>query len=242
MLSIQDIRASENFNFADASTVNNITATKQKIDSFAALPSGWHYGEGITPLPSAIANAHDWHERLVRARFLHTDAFPGADGEILIAAYHDNHNIELVLEADNSISLYYEEDDDPVVSLSHKTPSEIDNALGKIVGELWSTLGSFTKEISTQGKIDSTDWRLRTMEAADLSFNTYVSSRQAHHYVPTSKGITPQLLGLQQFSGYFRRINFPMGARSYNNRRNPGMIAIATITFTDFPTTNMPNF
>lgn len=69
------------------------TSTKQKIDSFAALPIGWHYGEGRTPLRSTIDNAHDWHLRLMRSGLIS----PSAPGKISVVEKYLPHHANCVL-------------------------------------------------------------------------------------------------------------------------------------------------
>jgi hypothetical protein len=194
---------------AAAAAATVFVATKEKIKSFALLPSGWHYGGGMPPPAERIKNAEAWHEKLVTYGFAATDAFPGADGEIMISAYRDNHVFELVLEADDTLSFYHEHNDATLTSLSHKGISEIEATMTRVAGELWSILGSFTNETLTLEKIGSIGWRLKTLEEVARSFNTIAFCKQRYHYAPTYENTIPQLLVSRQYSGNLKKADYP---------------------------------
>src|SRR5437870_2555161 len=75
-------------------------AIETKIETFSKLPAGWHYGEGVAPSRRAINAATAWNRILRALGFQHTDAFSGIAGEILVTAYHGDHQIEVVVEPD----------------------------------------------------------------------------------------------------------------------------------------------
>jgi hypothetical protein len=197
----------------NSNAFSNLVATEQKISSFAALPSGWHYGVGSAPLKGTIQNALDWHRQLMGWGFVTTDAFPGADGAIMIAAYRDEHVFEVVLEADNTVSFYHEKNDESLASLSHATPGDVERAIETIVGDLWSTFGSYTTEILTPRRIDSTDWHLRTLTAAGQSFSMIAYSRPEHPSAPISADIIQTLPGSLLYSGFSTRPLYQLVAR-----------------------------
>lgn len=129
--------------------------TIAKIQSFAKLPSGWHYGQGGSPSRQAISDAVVWSNILTGLGFSRTDAFPGASGEILITAYHGAHQIDIIVEADLTISLTHEyNDEERSAGVHHVSVQEAIQVLGKIVGEIWSTSDFYTPGTSTQTRIN----------------------------------------------------------------------------------------
>jgi hypothetical protein len=185
----------------------NMKATKEKIESFLALPVGWHYGAGRAPSRDAIKNAQEWLTRLSQWGLWNVDAFPGADGEIMLSAYRDDESFELVLEPDNTVSFYHEKDDRTITSLPHKGPIDVENAIIEAAGAQWSTFDFFTRGISTQGRTDLSGWRSRTLEAAALSFSTNVYYGLAYQSASTYENIIQASPGIQQYSGSLRKID-----------------------------------
>jgi hypothetical protein len=223
-----------------ALVANNVVATEQKIASFEALPSGWHYGEGFAPSSNIIANARDWHRKLMEAGFTTTDAFPGVGGEIMIAGYHGNHVVEIVLEIDNSISLYHELDDETVRSLPNRNSRHVSEELKKISGELWSTFDFSTNETLILGKTASTGWHLGTTEVAAPSFNMIASCKVGQLYAPIYGNTTRQWRVNRRSSGFLREIGFPPAGQLANPHPQQGTSVI--ITSSELPTSNTQSF
>lgn len=181
---------------------SHFLATESKLDSFAALPNGWHYGAGVTPSEATIQNAHEWHRRFAQSGFLTTDAFPGAGGEIMVTAYRDEHFLEIVVETDNTVSFYHERGDETITSLPHKLSNEVEDAIETAAGILWSTSDYSTTEILTPERIDSTAWRLRTSAVAAPSFRAIALCAPERPYAPISVNITRTSPGNPLFFGY----------------------------------------
>ena len=62
-------------------------STREKIQSFADLPAGWHYREGVPAKELALKLALILLGDLERAGFADNDAYPGIDGSVMISAY-----------------------------------------------------------------------------------------------------------------------------------------------------------
>lgn len=74
--------------------------TAKKIEGFAALGEGWHYGEGEAFSSGAIEGALRILAHLRGIGFTATDAFPGTRGQIAVTVYHEPVYIELIVERD----------------------------------------------------------------------------------------------------------------------------------------------
>ena len=134
-----------------------------KIVSFANLANGWHFGAGRAPSPTMISKALGWHAKLRSLGFTLTDAFPGANGEIMVTAYEGNHYVEILLETDAAVSFVYERDDVEATHLDHVAPDRVSEKLQDIAGEIWSTSGYFTRNTLIASAMNSKAWHSKYM-------------------------------------------------------------------------------
>jgi hypothetical protein len=118
--------------------------TATKILSFGQLPVGWHYGEGGPINRNIINTAIALFWQFFWPRFTDTDAFPGVDGEIMVTAYEGNHYVEVIVEADGTMSLTHEFEDEEMCALERRTPEEVSHKLAEVVGEIWNTSAFYT--------------------------------------------------------------------------------------------------
>lgn len=87
---------------------NILSETAIKISSFANLHPGWDYGRG-GPIREAARNLGlGWNNFFRSIGFVETDAFPGGDGELVIAAGNEDHYFEIIIEPDVTVSLAYD--------------------------------------------------------------------------------------------------------------------------------------
>lgn len=84
---------------------------RRKITSFRSLPVGWHYSQGGPLSDNVINKALQIDSYYRQLGFTATDAFPGADGELMITAYRGPHCIETVISSDARYSVTHERDD-----------------------------------------------------------------------------------------------------------------------------------
>jgi hypothetical protein len=88
--------------------INSPPDAGAKIISFSNLPEGWDYGNG-GPIPDrTIIAALEWNLILVVHGFSNINAFPGSGGEIVVASSNGDHYIEVIVEADETVSLAYD--------------------------------------------------------------------------------------------------------------------------------------
>lgn len=147
------------------------TKTEKKLRSFANLPAGWHYGRGGPIGHLALSTAEEVYWQLLMVGLTRTDAFPGVDGEVVIAAYQGetgkpNHYVAVEISADGVLSLTHEVDDNECCSLDQSTLREIKTALRKVSDEIWGTSVSSTQSIGTPKGVDSMTWPSRNLRAA----------------------------------------------------------------------------
>ena len=116
--------------------------TVRKIESFAELRAGWHFGEGGPISRDRISVAKEFHNTLISLGFTTTDAFPGVNGEIMLAAYVGQRCIEIVIEADDTISLVYEESGQTLLEAGGLTADAARSHLRKIAEAIWNTHAS----------------------------------------------------------------------------------------------------
>lgn len=119
-----------------------VSGTSQKIASFVSLPVGWHYGQGGPLSDIAINKALQIDSYYRRLGFTATNAFPGADGELMITAYRGQHCIETVISRDLRYSVMYERDDIEISATLDEDDAATKRKIKRIRGEIWRSLGS----------------------------------------------------------------------------------------------------
>jgi hypothetical protein len=158
-----------------------ISSTATKILSFRDLVPGWHYGSGGPIGAPVIAAATQLYWSLTQNGFNNTDAFPGANGEIQLTAYHTAFDgtrryIGIMIEPTGELSLVYEVDGkDGIPPIEAGDIGTIKGAIQKIardiVGRQWSSSDIFTQKT------------LITIEAASQKLP---SKKQARMVAPLS--------------------------------------------------------
>lgn len=204
--------------------------TTSKINSFAELPAGWHFGEGMPPSPDRVKNARLLHFEFVRSGFTRTNAFPGIDGQIMVTAYRGSEYHEFSLELDGSLDYVFElgnEEQDCKENLSLEEALEIVRELANIV---WLTLESSTTLILTPTRVT-----LKAMPSGTLLMGAgfpwlmrIAPSGRVLTSVPTSVVSTLYRPMTQPFFGGYTLGYFPANIISYNQLARLGTSAIST--------------
>jgi hypothetical protein len=191
-----------------ARTAFVVDGKQEKIRSFSRLPIGWHFGSGNAPSSDTIATALAWHGFLIRLGFTVTDAFPGAQGEIMVTAYEGPHYIELLLEADNSVSLIYELNSIELTCLEQATAAQILSELEAIAGGIWNTSAYSIQTFLTVNATSSRALHSKSMMTGLRSSTLRVSPGEAsanisEHIIPTSV-VSPRYFGNLMTQSYPR--------------------------------------
>jgi hypothetical protein len=128
-------------------------ATAKKIREFCALPDGWYYGMGTGPSYRTIQIALAYLSAFMVYGFTETDAFPGADGEIMVTAYSENHCIEITVDVDTTFTVSHQDGKEnrfyePGLS-GIQACAELARIVGVIRQEECATSGSFISNTTT---------------------------------------------------------------------------------------------
>lgn len=91
--------------------VSIIHPTERKLEQFANLAEGWHYGEGRAIDAASLERALSFNQEAIRTITPETDAFPGLNGEVVFTAYPTDHYLEFTFEPDGTVIFCHEEAD-----------------------------------------------------------------------------------------------------------------------------------
>ena len=125
-------------------TINTSSEIERKISSFAALARGWDYGRGGPISQDVLDCAFEWNRFFRKRGFLETDAFPGGDGEVVIAAGCGVHDIEIIIEPDEKISIAYDCGGQHKLYQPNLAPIEATWVVTNLIGQICSASGFFT--------------------------------------------------------------------------------------------------
>lgn len=183
-----------------------VSATAEKITSFRSLPVGWHYSQGGPLSDNVINKALQIDSYYRQLGFTATDAFPGADGELMITAYRGPHCIETVISSDARYSVTHERDDTEISATLDVDETTAKRTITRIGGEIWRSLGSsvlFMESTTTKGRRGLEAWRSKTQEMAGfLLFSGTAWMTQSDQFVNISGSTTQrESLANLQFTG-----------------------------------------
>jgi len=112
--------------------------TEDKISSFAHLDEGWSYLEGIAFSQSTIQTSILLSRQSIAEGFLESDAFPGLNGEIILAIYSNGKCLELSVSADGFISSCLESQDGQKIRSVNISVSQAFEKLAELKAECTS--------------------------------------------------------------------------------------------------------
>lgn len=122
--------------------------TLTKIDSFASLPDGWDYGQGVPASANTVSRARDLYYELTQLGFTHTEAFPGTDGGIQLTAYEgDLQHIIVIVRPSGEISLTHRingQRTGPSILVNDCNMEKLKAGLREIAREIWNISVSST--------------------------------------------------------------------------------------------------
>ncbi len=115
-------------------------AIAKKIDGFAALPVGWHFGDGIGAVAAAMQSAHAVNSLLADYGARNIEAFPCTDGGILIHGYGSRDILEIQCDPDGGVHLSHEREGDFVEDREAVSIGGVESYLGDLA---WLSISSF---------------------------------------------------------------------------------------------------
>lgn len=192
-------------------TLNTPTETEKKISSFATLHNGWDYGRGGPISQVTLDAAFEWNRFLRAHGFLETDAFPGSDGEVVLAAGYGDHYLEIIIEPDGKISVAYDYQGKQELYRPNMTPPEATGVILQLVGQIWNISAYFTPISSTSALKSSSDPRfaIRSQMGAYLSSKWIVLNNLEHQSAPTSDNTSWDFEELWEIRPYSGSLNQP---------------------------------
>jgi hypothetical protein len=132
--------------------------TLAKIGSFASLPVGWDYGNGVPASVSTVSLARDLYYELTQLGFTRTEAFPGTDGAIQLTAYEgDLQHIIVIVRPSGEISLTHKINGLrtwPSIVAADRNTATIKTILREIARDKWNIFVSSTpSSLTTSGGV-----------------------------------------------------------------------------------------
>jgi len=110
-----------------------------KIVSFASLPVGWDYGDGVPASLNTVSLARDIFYELTQLGFTRVEAFPGTDGGIQLTTYEGLQHIIIIIKPSGEISLAHKISGQRTRSSIITTDRNvIKNGLREIAQETWN--------------------------------------------------------------------------------------------------------
>jgi hypothetical protein len=145
-----------------------INPIDEKINSFAFLRDGWDYGNG-GPIPQHTRDlALAWNRFLQSQGFVESDAFPGGDGEIVIATESDDHYLEVIIESDDSISLAYDFQSKQVFYRANMSSMDAVQTIIELAGQICGVSGYYTQTNLIGNEVGLRAQRFGTQRRTDV--------------------------------------------------------------------------
>jgi hypothetical protein len=132
--------------------------TLAKIVSFAGLPVGWDYGQGVPASANTVSLARNLYYELTQLGFTRTEAFPGTDGGIQLTAYErDLRHIIIIVRPSGEISLAHKINGlrtGPSIVTADCNMVKIKTILREIARDKWNIFVSSTpSSLTTSGGV-----------------------------------------------------------------------------------------
>ncbi len=123
--------------------------TERKINSFANMPLGWHYGRG-GPAQTRVIDAALRLNAIACKADLETDAFLGPDSEVRVTVYHGAHYLEFTIANDGLVDYVREDDHNALNQPQELTLNAALSQLNDFVDDIWRSSVSYTAITTTQ--------------------------------------------------------------------------------------------
>lgn len=133
----------------------------EKLDTFLALESGWHFGEGVATKPEPFRNAKNLVERALMSS-LSVDVFPGIEGEVMVCMYRGADYLEFTFETNGTVTYLRELGDSEVELCEGLSLADASRKFDAFQEELCLSISELSIETTTtQQKRDSKAWHLK---------------------------------------------------------------------------------
>jgi hypothetical protein len=176
---------------------------EDKIIAFAKLSQGWHFGRGHAPSNSVRVNAINMVKSGTAHGLWRTNAFPGTEGSILVSFRHDDHIIEIEIDAESQVTFSYDKGQDEV---EFKDGLTVGQAIEKLTtyAKTICTSAPYTLSISTNSTDVGTEWLSSPRVTEERQyFVLIVQSKRLEESASISVASTPANLLTPQSTGGF---------------------------------------
>lgn len=146
------------------------STAQAKIDSFEALPDGWHYGSGFAPSAEVRKQASVVLEKMQMLGLGSVHISAGPDGEILLAATSGDDYLSITVEADGSYSFNHEQSGLEVEYAESIARDDLIRRLTSVTEAIWNISGLSTQGHSFANDASSTTWLSRSPSAVACQF------------------------------------------------------------------------
>lgn len=200
-------------------------STTAKIRSFKTFQEGWSFGEGVKFSDNILNKAVKINETALKSGFQETDAFPGLNGEIMVALYLEQDYWEFTLEPDESLTFVYEQGEETII---YEEGRSFEFAIAKIknigdenhltnprekrkpVGSLWLLSELSTRFIMTNESQDSKVLLSKILPREEYRFLTKNAFWNWDTvYVTTLENFTHHPLAVnRQYSGNLKKTSY----------------------------------
>jgi hypothetical protein len=185
-------------------------SVEHKIKSFTRLPTGWYYGEGVPASSNTVETVLELVKYAKGRMFFEFEAFPGANGEIMLSIYWGNFILDLGVEPDISITATFIKNGKIVYDHYELTVNEAMNRIIQFRKDSTTWMPSdFSTQTSTVTSMEGLQAMLsKTLEITRgfLLSTAAVYATKERPFVVTSESITKTRLGNLRFAGGSTRI------------------------------------
>jgi len=162
---------------------------RERIRSFQNLPDGWHYGEGVMIPDHVRDDALEISEMFESHEAEDIEAFPCADGGILVSGYRGKRTVDVLCRPCGMLDISMEEDGILQEDETDRNPDDLEAFLKGLMWEKKSFVYS-TRNNSVSVRVDS---RVRPLgnplTEATLSSTETALTAKASPSAPTLTGI-----------------------------------------------------
>jgi hypothetical protein len=193
--------------FQFSATRFNTSGTERAVLGYAKLKAGWHFGKGEAPVQDTIDLAIKLLRYATQIGLTKSDAFPGVNGEIQLSFYRGETTIELIVEPNQTVSIFYETSEHEDQPIGGRSYDETIIWLSQISGRIWNTHISLAQSTLMSSGGGTHEWHSGTqaMGAVHRWYNWAVQSMGDEPSVPIYGTSTDHGLAvIRPSSGYSR--------------------------------------
>jgi len=182
----------------------------KKLNSFLALPDGWHFGEGRPPSFGLVGTAAWIAQKAEEAGAEDIEVFPDPEGGILMSAYRGEDVLEVLCASDGTFQLSFER---PVAEELYEEGLSLMDVENKIGALEWPKLNSsdfFIQSTIASERSDIKALRFREVVTKGYLLSEPVASPdQVDQFASTYETIMmPDHPEIRRYSGDFPQIPF----------------------------------